>query len=437
MDPRLPAELPSEAASLPTRWYHSLGTALLWAMPIANALCDTAVMAMAVKDMEEDESGSIESTLILAGISLFTFIQSVSLSGPSTVKSFKETVAICKTKKIPDDINEWPVLSKNREITSICLASTITMMAGAADFAASYYFIDQAPDDYGFADKINPTPWKIFSICMGSITAFTTVFTEGISTYKFIRRKLSSHIFENPHPHRKLLSKIIGYPLAIVGASENVVEAYASIKNSLSPSTTPIKYTLLFACSPKGVTDFCFSGKISVHAIECFFEKIQHQKPDRKEVVALLLALGTSILVMSPQPALTNALMTDTQTSLPFDSPRALILTLSWGVMLRDGIVQAYTLYPLSHQSVKWLTSKTSSITQYLFPTSSRPNPDLERALLAQEPTQQSIQNDLIIDIPTPSRIYSENKNILFQKPDAKNQNASHINSEYYSRSMP
>jgi len=100
MDPRLTAALPLEATpTTSTGWYHSIGTALLWVMPIVNALCDTAVMAMAVKDMEDDQSDHIKSSIILAGISLFTFTQSLSLSGTSTVKSFKETVDICKTKK--------------------------------------------------------------------------------------------------------------------------------------------------------------------------------------------------------------------------------------------------------------------------------------------------------------------------------------------------
>jgi len=107
---------------------------------------------------------------------------------------------------------------KNKEITSICLAGTITAMAGAADFASSYYFIDKTPDDYTFADKINPTPWKIFSICMGSVTAFTTVFTEGISTYKYIRRKIIFSAFRESASAQKITFKNNRLPFSYRGS---------------------------------------------------------------------------------------------------------------------------------------------------------------------------------------------------------------------------
>jgi len=53
---------------------------------------------------------------------------------------------------------------------------------------------------------------------------------------------------------------------------------------------------------------------------------------------------------------------------------------------------------------------KNIRLTQYLFPTSSRLNPDLEEALLAEEPTQQSIQNDLIIVFIPPAEFILEIK---------------------------
>ncbi|GEM_PF-7116010 len=421
MDTRLTADVPSEETP-PTRWRDRVGTALLWAMPIATALCDTAVMAMAMKDMEENNTDTVTVFALLSGISLFTFIQSMALSGPSTVGSFKETVKMCRERKLPDDKKEWPDISKNQEIASVCLAGSITLFATAADFAASYYFISKTPDDYSFTDKINLVPWMVFSVCMGSVNAFTTIFTEGTSTYKLIRQKISNQSLDNPHPHRKLISKIIGYPIAILGAVENAIEAYSSIKNSLALSTTIAKYGTLVACAPKGFSDFCFAGIICVNAIEASLERMYHGKPEKQEVIALLIALGTSVLVVSPQPALTAALMTDPRTSLPFDSPQALTLSLGYGVLLRDGIVQAYTLYPLCYGSTKWLEKQMRQLLHYLSECCLKPKSDLEESLLTEEPINQSLQNDWVVNISSPSsdNIHSKNKSILFQPNSAK-----------------
>jgi len=390
----------------PRSWYYKAANVMLWALPIINATYETAVVAMAVRDMEQEDNSN--SFGLLAAISTFAFLQSLVFNGPPTVDGFKETVSICRSRKKPAN---WPTISKRKEIAAVMLAGTITSFAACTDFFSGYYFIDETPYDYGFANQVNLDGWSTLSTCTGVIAAFTTVFTEGISTYKTTRTQFAGEVIPYANTISKYSVKLLGYPLAIAGIAENLIEAYASMKTKLSPVSDLQKYGVMAISMPKSFSDLFFSGKRGIKAIDEFVGKLSQGCPAGTEVIAFFLAAGAACLVIIPQHSLTTTLLTSPETALPFSPPDIIIKILSWAVTLRSGVLRTQTLYPLFLYLSEAIEAKArATLTQlndYCFPESTEPLHTAKEPLL--DTKQVDTQGDS--DISPSSRE---------QKPDSQ-----------------
>jgi hypothetical protein len=200
-----------------------------------------------------------------------------------------------------------------------------------------------------------------------------------------------------------------------------MMEAYASMKDRLSPDTLAQKYGVMTACSPKLLSDFYFAGKECRDAIDAFIGKVSEGVPTASEVAAFGLSGAAAYLVMMPQPYLTRDLISDPSTSLPFTSPTFLTESLSYGVSLRDGIVQTRTLYPLFHKVTNAVDGKIRSGLNYLkswcFPSQ---NADAAESLLTPDERAEAINSaadEVRVDIPTTDQpVYTTNHpNVLFK----------------------
>jgi hypothetical protein len=404
---------------MPSIWRQRCLDVSVWIFPVFNAFYETAVSAMAAKDFVDEKYTDAATKLAILGIvTVFSYAQSIKFSGQKTVDGVKETIGIIGERKLPDD---WPTISRRQEVTAITLATVVLISATAADFFGGDYFVSQTPEDYGFDKKIDPKLWDDFAILTGVIAGMTTVFTEGIGFYKILRGKFAGEEVIYANTASRYICYLLGYPISMLGAAENLMEAYASIKDKLSPTTTLQKYGVMIACAPKLPSDFYFSGKECRDAIDALVGKLSEGLPKASEAAAFTLSSGVAVLVVLPQPFLTKDLMNDPATSLPFTSPEIVTQSLSYGVALRDGIVQTRTLYPLFHAVTRAIDKNIRACLthakNYMNPTV----PDLTEAFLSpaeRVEAENAPSRHITIDIPTQTTeaIYSQSHpNVLFK----------------------
>jgi hypothetical protein len=398
--------------------------ASIWIFPGFNALYDTAFSLMAAKDFVDEKYTDPATKFSILGVSsVFSYAQSIKFNGQKTVDGIKEAFSIIATRKFPES---WPTITKNQEIIAVTLATIVTLSATAADYFGADYSVTQAPKDYDFDDKIDMRYWAILATFTGVVAGLTSTFTEGIGFYRILRGKFAGEEVVYYNHVSKALCYLLGYPISILGAAENMMEAYASMKDRLSPGTLPQKYGVMAACSPKLLSDFYFAGKECRDAIDAFVGKMYEGVPTASEVAAFGLSGAAAYLVMMPQPYLTRDLISDPSTSLPFTSPTLLTESLSYGVSLRDGIVQTRTLYPLFHKVTNAIDGKIRSGINYLKSWCYPPqNADATESLLTQDERAEAINSaadEVKINIPaTDSPVYTTNHpNVLFKAASPK-----------------
>jgi hypothetical protein len=396
----------------------------IWIFPGFNALYDTAFALMAAKDFVDEKYTEPAAKFSILGItSVFSYAQSIKFNGQKTVDGIKETFSIIATRKFPDS---WPTITRKQEIVALSLATIVILSATTADYFGADYSVTQAPKDYDFDDKIDMRYWAILATFTGVVAGLTSTFTEGIGFYRILRGKFAGEEIAYANRLSKIICYLLGYPISILGAAENMMEAHASMKDRLSPETLAQKYGVMAACSPKLLSDFYFSGKECRDAIDAFIGKISEGVPTASEVAAFGLSSAAAYLVMMPQPYLTKDLINDPSTSLPFPSPTILTESLSYGVSLRDGIVQTRTLYPYFHKFTNAIDGKIRSGFNYLRSWCRPPqNADADESLLTPEEQATAMDsdvNEVRITIPaTDPPVYTTNHpNVLFKAASPK-----------------
>ena len=338
--------------------------------PIGNAFYDLSVMAMGAKDYADISfSSPLARTLFIVPVSIFAFIQSIGLNFNSTIDGIVETVDTLTAGKIPAT---WVHLSQNKERLAIAIGFTLAMMVSFGDYCGGYWFVDEAPEDYDIADDVNLRYWKFLSILTGLVAMVTTAFTEGFETYQNVRTLIAGD--KTPYATH-LPVKLIGYPIVFFGALEAACETYAGLKNTTPYSTTALmKWMLLVPALAKVSTDFFFPGRLTLSALDDFINEMKdniHKNYEeysgikdllhilwdaRPEIGAFVGTTVAAVWVEFSQPDLTETLLTDESTKLPFDVHSSLRAALGWSVTMRDGILQMATLYPvflyLAHKSM-------------------------------------------------------------------------------------
>jgi hypothetical protein len=409
---------------MPSTGHQKILDASIWTFPIFNALYDTAVALMAAKDFTDEKyKDPVTQFSILGATSIFSYAQSLKFNGRKTVDGIKETIGILAARKFPES---WPTLTKRQDLAAITLGMIVILSATASDYFGADYSVSETPADYDFADKIDMRYWAILATFTGVIAGLTSTFSEGIGFYRIVRGKFAGEEIVYTNRLGKFLCYTLGYPISILAAAENMMEAYAAMKHKLSPETIAQKYGVMVTCSPKSVSDFYFAGKECLDAIDAFAGKVYEGLPTASEVAAFSLSSAAAYLVMMPQPYLTRALISDPSTSLPFQTPEFLTESLSYGVSLRDGIVQTRTLYPYFHKFTNAIDGKLRSGLNYLKSWCYPPkNADAHESLLTPEERLSAVDSavdEVKIDIPTtdPQVYKTSNPNVLFKAASPK-----------------
>jgi hypothetical protein len=404
---------------MPSTWRRKCLDVMVWVFPVFNAFYESAVGAMAAKDfVDEKYDDAVTKLAILSTVTIFSYAQSIRFSGRKTVDGVKEAVGI---RQLPAD---WPEITKRQEAIAIAVASVVMLSSTTSDFYGGLYFVSEAPKDYNFEKDINLDYWMLLAYFTGVIAGVTSMLTEGIGFYKIMRGKFAGETVVYANRVSQGLCYAFGYPITILAAGENMMEAFAPMKDRLSPKTTLQKYGIMIACSPKLPSDFYFAGKECRDAIDAFVGKLAQGCPTFSEAAAFTLSSGAAFLVVLPQPYLTKDLMNDPSTSLPFTSPDILTQSLSYGVTLRDGIVQTRTLYPLFHSFTnaidRTIRHSASKIRNCISPaTPEMVEPLLNPGERAAADVDDAPIDAVRIDIPPP--VYaSPHPNVLFQPASPK-----------------
>jgi hypothetical protein len=325
-----------------------LGHVLLWTMPTANAIADTATVIVAINAMDSapGSQSTLHYKLKVSSIGLITLAQSLALNGQPTVTSFYETIALLRQRAIPG-----PELSRCKEVSALSLGLMITLCAASCDFAASYFFVQQSSEKVPvLLNLLTIEKWHAIAISVGSISAFTTIFTEGMDTYKSIRGTLLHNHYTYQSRIAQSICYLIGYPICILASAENMYEAYGAMKDIFNPRDTAIKLGMLAFSLPKSVSDFNFASVRTIYAIDKLIGRVTDLRPTLTEIITMILSIAAAIFVVAPQLSLTANMLKDPDTSLPFETGDVTSISLGYGVTLRDGLVQTYTLYPVFYQ---------------------------------------------------------------------------------------
>lgn len=368
--------------------YGKKGTKAL--APVANAFYDCSVMSLAAKDYSKKKfkDNTVAQLLFTLPVSLFAFGQSIGLNFSSTIEGIDETLDAMGKRKVP---SSWVALSKRKEFLAIMIGLTVTLLVSMGDYCGGIFFVSTVPDDYDIEQDVNTNYWQMLCILTGIVAATTTAFTEGFDSYKETRNIIAGEFnaFATTVPGK------LCYPLVIFAGIEAACETYSGMKNTIPGSTEfYLKYLLLLPALTKIISDFCFPGKLTLNAIDEFVismndvvEKTREEYVDmaqlrrliweaRAEIAAFASTTGAAVWVEYSQCALTDDLLVDEGTKLPFDVPYVIRETLGWSATLRDGVLQMATLYPLFlYLAQKTLTnshvSQTTANTQNSFMKSS------------------------------------------------------------------
>jgi hypothetical protein len=329
--------------------------------PVANAFYDCSVMALAAKDYSKKafKDSPLAQLLFTLPVSLFAFGQSIGLNFSSTIEGIDETLDAIEDGKVPAD---WTQLSRRKEQLALVLGLTITMCVAYGDYCGGVFFFRPVPDDYEIEGDVNDNYWQLLCILTGVVAAITTAFTEGFDSYKALRHIVGG---ETTAVATTIPAKLC-VPMIVFASLEAASETYAGIKNTTPGSSNYyLKYLLLIPSVAKIFSDFCFPGKLTLSAIDEFvlgahdvITKTREEYVDaaklrqliweaRAEVSAFVSTTGAAVWVEYSQCALTDDLLVDEATKLPFNVSYFMRETLGWSATLRDGILQMATLYPL------------------------------------------------------------------------------------------
>jgi hypothetical protein len=330
--------------------------------PFFNGLYDACVMATGAHDYAKKQYSSKAAQIIfIVPVSIFSFFQSIGLNYKSTIENIDETIVTVRARKLP---KHWIHLSHSQENLAIFLSAFILISTVIGDYCGGDYFVKELPDDFGINDSVDLDAWKVLAALTGFVASITTIFTAGVATYENVRNIIGRD--KTPYT-TTWLSFILGYILVTLAALEAAAETYSGVKQTIPYSSNIVfKYVLLIPSFATILSDFFFFGKITLSALDDFSNDMkdimrhtyEHYSGirylvdgiwgARAEFCALAVcSLGASIWVEYPQRALTDDLLVDEDTSLPFDVPNAMRQLLGWGATLRDGILQIATLYPL------------------------------------------------------------------------------------------
>ena len=329
---------------------------------LMNAVYDTGVAAAGAKVFATQQFTSrFAQILFIAPLSLFSFFQSIGLNFKSTIESIKETELIVRARRIPSD---WIPLTRQQENVAIGISVFITAGSAFGDFCGANYFVSELPADFSIQNDVNQNGWIGFSAFTGLIAGVTTILTEGAASYQNVRCIIGKD--KTPYT-RTWLAFTVGYFLVSLAALEVGAETYAGVKKTVPGSSTAfLKWALLIPSATKIASDFFFAGKITLSALDDFAmlseESVRYLYDNyrgfrllidtcwdaRAEFCALAIwSLGAAIWVEYPQQALTDDLLDDEDTALPFPIPVNFTILLGWVASIRDGILQMATLYPL------------------------------------------------------------------------------------------
>jgi hypothetical protein len=330
--------------------------------PIGNGIYDSSVMALAAKDYSKKafKNNAVAQVIFTVPVSLFAFGQSIGLNYTETIEGIDETLDALADRKVPA---VWTPLPRSKEQFALMIGLLITVFVAMGDFCGGVFFISTLPEDYDLEQDVNPYYWQLLCIATGIVAAITTAFTEGFGAYKEVRSVVAGEFTAHA---TTMPGMLIGYPLVVFAGLEAACETYSGMKNTIPGSSTLyLKYLLLIPAVAKILSDFCFPGKLTLSAIDEFIldmqdviTKTREEYVDvdqlkelmweaRAEIAAFISTTGAAVWVEYSQCALTDDLLVDEATKLPFDVPYFMRETLGWSATLRDGILQMATLYPL------------------------------------------------------------------------------------------
>lgn len=412
---------------MPYTWKEKIKKSAFWVLPrllpTLNALLDAATVALMITDRANDDDYSDTTRfLLLCTAPTFAFLQSMALNTNSTIEGMKETYKVITTCHHPES-EEWPILPKGKEIFCVVTIGVVSVAVLNADFFSGYFFVDEVPSDYQFAQKINLDGWRAFAITTGIISASTTAFTECVALLKALRQKFAGVKVEYLNNFSKYTTIILGNTLAFIAGVETSIEAYASIKKILHPTSDEAQYILFTSCFTKLFSDFTFSGQNCIDGIKEFTEKLSHGNIKPTEVEAFLLTGCTAVLVVFAQPNLTNDLINDSRTSPPFMLPPAVTFLLGIGVTMRDSIVQVHLLYPHVYKHTLKFNNKLQQTAEKI------------KNLFCNKKPLLPLLNEPLLEEKNESPSFSSNTHLFFSHHHSINSKATSPRSDFFDHS--
>lgn len=308
-DSRMPPEQPTEAIiTIPVdqqlhthnrtgRWQqvrNCITPSLLWAGAITNALYQGSSNGIQLFQMNQ------KMLLIVPASTLF-FVTNLRLSRKFNIDGTEE-ISQFLSSGLPDDNDEWPKISKLKEVAAICSATALTAIACYVNGAQVYLFAESLPKDLAFTipDSFESAT-KTAMIISSTFVASDFLLSQGRLTYKYLRKLLSN----NPIHFANNFSKFYSIPFIAIGIGSTLTNSLVNL-SCITFYEHPEVWVNLALSLLDGIGFFCVNGRYAIDLVDGLCGYLADKSPTKSQVAALLLSASLASIIAYAQFILTD-----------------------------------------------------------------------------------------------------------------------------------
>ncbi len=338
---------------------------LLYLGPVAVATMEAADVG---KSLWTSHTTSV-GVIIIGAVT--AFLSSFGLTGEATNNNIDETCEIIKKRRFPHD---WPTLSGKKEALSIGLAVLPAAWGPFAEAAQAYYFVDAVPFEYKFIDKTNKLVWSLFSGGIGLGAGFTTLLTESMEVYKFIRKRIAGVSESYQNIFSQYVSPTLGGVFGVLKALQDSIQCYIAIKSIFNITSIPGKILIGIPSLAEIFPKFCFDSMFSINELDEFFgylQRVKNIEPKKIATLSLVTLLGLYLAFLKRplNKSFYKSVASDFQDFglAPHSISEKVYESLSWAMFVEESLFSIATLYDPMYQLVDKATNKVGSLCHMIY----------------------------------------------------------------------
>lgn len=315
-------------------------------------LADGLMMRYGIDEMQRPILGFIaRSETDKNSIQTMHFLSASSANLEQVQDSIVKTLRIIRERKLPD---EWDRLERRGEIGAAITALVFSSYATIAAVSAQRRYFK----DYEYSDLV--------ANGVAFTYTFYYLFTSGRSSWETIRENILRWFYKKtPKSEHHLISRLIGWFLALFNALGSSLQGYMGITVGFQVTSTGVQYFLLSLSFMAGYCDVSYSIELNQSALDDLYERLEECEIENHEFAAMAISSFLGAIFID---ALADSYFETFLTAVfPFTMPYVLCRVLGYSIAISDGIPLTWGATSIASEYVtKPISDALSGMKSYL-----------------------------------------------------------------------